>query len=213
MGIVIMMCLRTLLCVASASGLPQYQGYFNYPPQFPQQLPQFRPYPAFFNPNQLLGGQASLPPWLRPQADSTIDNTENTAEVEARFIDNSKNDETEGTDQTAENTDTSKEGTTAADAEAQKALEEYMKFYGTGYGYGTTGGYSGYYSAPTGYTSGYSGYTGYPSYTGAGTGYSGYPAYTGVNSGYSGYPYYTGASNGYSGNSLYHSGSVGSYFG
>merc|ERR1712106_952158 len=198
MGIVIMMCLRTLLCVASASGLPQYQGYFNYPPQFPQQLPQFRPYPDFVNPNQLLGGQASLPPWLRPQADSTIDNTENTAEVQARFIDNSKNDETEGTDQTTESTDTSKEGTTAADAEAQKALEEYMKFYGTGYGYA-------YYPS-----SGYSGYSGYPTYTGVN---SGYPSYTGVNSGYSGYPSYTGASNGYSGNSLYPSGSVGSYFG
>jgi hypothetical protein len=140
-----------LLAAAASSALPQYPGPFNNLPQFhptfqnfPQRLTGFqfpqRPLPALFNPNQIFGGQASLPPWLKPQADATEDNTEDNVEVEsARFIDNTNDDTTEGTVVADD----------AGAAAAQKAYEEYLKFCLTS-GYGTSGGYSGSYSLPTG---------------------------------------------------------------
>merc|ERR1719318_1705945 len=193
--------------VAACSALPQYPGYFNSLPQFPQQLPGFqfpqRPLPAWFNPNQLIGGPASLPPWLKPQpqpeADTTTENADNAVEVEsARFIDNTSDNQIKESANEPEGTENPKVEGTATEDQAiadQKAYEENMKNYLTS-GYGTIGGYSGYY--PTGYSTGYTtGYSGYPSYTG------GYSAGYGYPSGYAGgYSYPTG----YSGNSVYASG-------
>ena len=147
--------------VTACSALPQYPGHFNSLPQFPQQLPGFqfpqRPLPAWFNPNQLIGGPASLPPWLKPQpqpqpqADPPNEDTENAVEVEsARFIDNTSDNQTDGSDNLSEVTENTKVEATATDDQAitdQKAYEEYMKTYLSS-GYGTAGGYSGYY--PTG---------------------------------------------------------------
>merc|ERR1712106_1143524 len=86
-----------LLAAAASSALPQYPGPFNTFPQFrptfqnfPQQLTNFQfpqvplpnigSLPAWFNSNQMVGGQASLPPWLKPQADATKDPAESAAE-------------------------------------------------------------------------------------------------------------------------------------
>ena len=96
---VIMSSFLVFFVVTACSALPQYPGYFNSLPQFPQQFPGFqfpqRPLPAWFNPNQLIGGPASLPPWLKPQpqphpqpqpqpqpqADAPNENTENASIV------------------------------------------------------------------------------------------------------------------------------------
>merc|ERR1719470_518079 len=96
--------------VAACSALPQYPGYFNSLPQFPQQPPGFqfpqRPLPAWFNPNQLIGGPASLPPWLKPQpqpqpqADATTENADNAVETESTRIDNTSDNQTEGSENT-----------------------------------------------------------------------------------------------------------------
>merc|ERR1719318_2083464 len=126
--------------VAACSALPQYPGYFNSLPQFPQQLQGFqfpqRLLPAWFKPQ----------PQPQPQADTTTENAESAVEVESsRFIDNANDNQSEGTE------NTKVEGT-ATDDQAiadQKAYEENMKNYLTS-GYGTIGGYSGYY--PTGYS-------------------------------------------------------------
>ena len=99
----------------------------------------------------MVGGQASLPPWLKPQADATEDPAENAAEDVAaapaedvaavRYIDNTKDATTEVAAAAPDDA-----------AAAQKAYEEYLKLCYTN-GYGTSGGYSGYsgsYSLPTG---------------------------------------------------------------
>merc|ERR1719154_721507 len=195
-----------LLAAATISALPQFRPTFqNFPQQLSgSQLPQ-RPFsnlgnfpnlgfqpnlgsiPSLFNPSQL-GGQASLPPWLRPKTDDAKGNEEESIDVvpSSRLIDN-----------TDEATQEDEVVPVNVDA-AQKAYEDYLKLCMTT-GYGTSGGYTGSYSLPvTGYSSypsGYtSGYTTYPSYTNIG-GYNG-----GYNGGYTGgynYPIYS--SNGYYG--------------
>merc|ERR1719154_622954 len=194
-----------LLAAATTSALPQFRPTFqNFPQQFSGfQLPQ-RPFSNFgsfpnlgfqpnlgslqnlFNPSQLIGGQASLPPWLRPKTDATKGNVEDAPS--SRLIDNT-DDAAQADEVVPVNVDA-----------AQKAYEDYLKLCLTT-GYGTSGGYTGSYSRPvTGYTSGYSsypsgytsGYTTYPSYTNIG-GYNG--GYTGgYNGGYNGG--YTGGYNG-----------------
>jgi hypothetical protein len=143
-----------LLAAVASSALPQYPAVpFNNGPQFsptfqkfPQQfagLPFPQPtIPFWFNQNQILGGQASLPPWLKPQADPlAVDAVEAVNDVDAidlvdtaRFIDNTEDSKTAATAVAVDDA-----------AAAQKAYEDYLKLC-----YTTNGGYSGSYSQPTG---------------------------------------------------------------
>merc|ERR1719154_62707 len=202
-----------LLAAATTSALPQFRPTFQ---NFPQQLSGFQlpqgPFSNFgsfpnlgfqpnlgslqnlFNPSQLIGGQDSLPPWLRPKTDATKGNVEDAPS--SRLIDNT-DDATQEDEVVPVNVDA-----------ARKAYEDYLKLCLTT-GYGTSGGYTGSYSRPvTGYTSGYSSYpSGYTS------GYTSYPSYTnngGYNGGYTG-GYNEGYTGGYNGG--YNGGYTGGYNG
>merc|ERR1719154_447052 len=193
-----------LLAAATTSALPQFRPTFqNFPQQFSGfQLPQ-RPFSNLgsfpnigfqpnlgslqnlFNPSQLIGGQASLPPWLRPKTDATKGNVEDAPS--SRLIDNT-DDATQEDEVVPVNVDA-----------AQKAYDDYLKLCLTT-GYGTSGGYTGSYSRPV------TGYTTYPSYTTIG-GYTG-----GYNGGYTG-GYNGGYTGGYNGGYNYPIYSSNGYYG
>jgi hypothetical protein len=142
-----------LLAAVASSALAQYPVPFNNGPQFfptfqkfPQQFAGLQfpqaPLPFWPKPNQILGGQASLPPWLKPQADPLETIPDNAvAAVEAvndvdeavRFIDNTEDSKTAAAVVAVDD----------AGAAAQKAYEEYLKLC-----YTTNGGNSGSYSQP-----------------------------------------------------------------
>merc|ERR1712106_1180404 len=166
----------------------QFAGF-----QFPQPV-----LPPWFNPGQMLLDEASLPAWLKPQEENdeannnvvesdeasdnadSVDDNAGSADDNADSVDDnadSVDDNADSADvaETARFIDNIEAATTEGDGYSataiKKANEEYLKHRPSrpSTGYVTTGGYSGAYNRPTGYT-GYSVYpSGYP---------SGYPSYT-----------------------------------
>merc|ERR1712123_68103 len=216
MGIMMFLIL-SILAAATTPSMAQFPSFFPFPQFMPQQVPRF-PWQPF------VGGPGSLPPWLRPQ-EETSPNTEEVSDqipmvggmdslppwlrpdtsklTSSRFIDNTGDSE--------EDTKTE-----AAPEDTKQSFEEYLKlcatlgiapissgsytqpgYYGGAYTspYTSSGTYSNYGgSSNYPYSTGYTGNTGYTGYTGN-TGYNGYNGYNG-NTGYSGYSGNTG----YSGN-------------
>ena len=170
--------LTTLAAFSTSSlALPQFQPIFPLPQFLPQQITSFPWRP-------IVGGPASLPPWLKPN-DAAPETEKDITEVAERI-----DEEAVAEDSKAE--------------DVEKSYAEYLKLCTTlgikpiSTGSYTQPGYSSYasYGGSSNYP-GYSGYTGNTGYTGS-TGYAGYPG----NTGYNGYTGYTGNS-GYAGNNGY----------
>merc|ERR1712123_344767 len=213
MGIMMFLIL-SILAAATTPSMAQFPSFFPFPQFMPQQVPRF-PWQPF------VGGPGSLPPWLRPQ-EETSPNAEEVSDqipmvggmdslppwlrpdtsklTSSRFIDN--------TGESEEDTKTE-----AAPEDTKQSFEEYLKLCATlgiapisSGSYTQPGYYGGAYTSPytsSGTYSNYGGSSNYPYNTGytGNTGYAGYTGNTG-NTGYNGYNGNTGYS-GYSGNTGY----------
>merc|ERR1711892_1341789 len=213
MGVIMMFLILSILAAATTPSMAQFPSFFPFPQFMPQQVPRF-PWQPF------VGGPGSLPPWLRPQ-EETSPNTEEVSDqnpivggmdslppwlrpdtsklTSSRFIDNTGDSE--------EDTKTE-----AAPEDYKQSFEEYLKlcatlgiapissgsytqpgYYGGGYTspYTTSGTYINYGGSSNYPYTGYTGNTGYTGYTGN-TGNTGYNGYNGYNgnTGYNGYPSY-----------------------
>merc|ERR1712123_264382 len=208
MGIMMFLIL-SILAAATTPSMAQFPSFFPFPQFMPQQVPRF-PWQPF------VGGPGSLPPWLRPQ-EETSPNAEEAVSEEFPIVggmdslppwlrpDTSKLTSSRFIDNTGDSEEDTK--TEAATEGTKQSFEEYLKLCATlgiapisSGSYTQPGYYGGAYTSP--YTSSgtysnyggssnypYTGNTGYTGYTGN-TGYTGYNGNTGYsgNTGYNGYP-------------------------
>merc|ERR1712123_108957 len=201
MGIMMFLIL-SILAAATTPSMAQFPSFFPFPQFMPQQVPRF-PWQPF------VGGPGSLPPWLRPQ-EETSPNAEEAVSEEFPIVggmdslppwlrpDTSKLTSSRFIDNTGDSEEDTK--TEAAPEDTKQSFEEYLKLCATlgiapisSGSYTQPGYYGGGYTSPytsSGTYSNYGGSSNYP-YTGntGYTGYTGNTGYTGYN-GYNGYPSY-----------------------